>query len=352
MTRTQIISLFFLALLLFVVYQILMIFSPFMKAIFWAAILAFGFYPLFVPLKRGLRNHDTFAAVTMTILVIALVAPPFVVLLVNLTGQAIELYQMVTTYIREGHVEKLIDQLRALSWIKGLEHHVFQWEPLKENATNWLINVSRNIANFSIAQAGVLTKNIFFLFMNIILVAFLLFIFLRDGEKIYNFIYQIAPLEEENKKTIFSQVNETFSAVIRGQLLTSLTQAILAGIIFWGLKLPAPIFFAAATFLATMIPVLGATAIWLPLAIYLFTQREYVKAGVLVLFGVLVISLIDNLIKPAIIGEKTKLPYFLLFFGILGGIRIYGIMGIFLGPVVLSVFFVLVKIYREKYLHP
>lgn len=349
MTRNQIVSLFFLALLLFVVYQILLLFSPFMDAIFWAAILAFGFYPLFVPLKKTLKN-ETAASLIMTVFILLLVAPPFIFLIVNLTSQAIELYQIVTTYIREGHVEKLIDQIRALPWIKGVEHQIFQWEPLKENATTWLINASRQVANFSIAQAGVMTKNFFILLINVVLIAFLMFIFFHDGEKIYNFIYQIAPLEEENKKPIFAQANETFAAVIRGQLLTSLTQAILAGLIFWILKLPAPIFFGAATFLATLIPVLGATSIWLPLAFYLFVHREYSKAGILVLFGVLVISLVDNLIKPAIIGEKTRLPYFLLFFGILGGISVYGLMGIFLGPLVLSVFFVLIKIYKEKYL--
>jgi len=350
MTRTQIVSLFFLALLLFVVYQILLIFSPFLQVIFWAAILAFGFYPVFVPLRKLFGNNETVSSLVMTVIIVLLVTPPFIFLLVNLASQAVELYQLITTYIREGHIEKLIDQIRALPWIQGLQYKIFQWEPLKENATSWLINISRQLANISIAQAGVLTKNIFFLFINLMMIAFLVFVFLHDGEKIYSFIYHIAPLEEENKKPIFNQVNETFSAVIRGQLLTSLIQAILAGLIFWFLGLPAPIFFGAATFLATIIPVFGAASIWLPLAFYLFTQQEPVKAGALVLFGILVISLIDNLIKPAVIGEKTKLPYSLLFFGILGGIRVYGIMGAFLGPVIISVFFVLVKIYREKYL--
>ena len=179
---------------------------------------------------------------------------------------------------------------------------------------------------------------------------FLLFIFLKDGEKIYRFIYEIAPLERKNKQPLFGQINDTFSAVIRGQLLTSLTQALVAGVIFWFLGLPLPVLFAAVTFITSMIPVVGASAVWLPLVVYLLTLGQQGRALVLFVFGVLVISLIDNLMKPALIGEKTRLPYFLLFFGILGGIKLYGLMGIFIAPVILSLFFALVKIYQEKYL--
>ena len=210
------------------------------------------------------------------------------------------------------------------------------------------MNTSKAIGNFAAAQAGALTKNIFLVGLNLFLMVFLIFIFLKDGPKIYDFIYQIAPLEERNKKSIFNQMSGTLAAVIRGQLLTSVTQALSAGLIFWVLGLPLPILFASATFLTSMIPVLGASSVWVPLVIYLVTLQQYHRAAVLFVFGVLVISLIDNLMKPALIGEKTKLPYFLLFFGILGGIKLYGLMGIFLAPVVLSLFFALVKIYQEK----
>ena len=99
-----------------------------------------------------------------------------------------------------------------------------------------------------------------------------------------------------------------------------------------------------------MIPVLGAASIWLPLVIYLALSGFIIKAIILAGVGLLGISLLDNIIKPAIIGERTKLPYFLLFFGIMGGLKFFGLMGIFLAPVVLSVFFALIRIYRQQYL--
>lgn len=351
MTRNQFLTIFFLALLIFIFYQVVLLFSSFLHPIFWAAILAYAFYPVYLPLKRAFpeKQQNTLAPIVMTFLLLLFVVPPLVILIVNLTGQAIELYQSVTTYIREGKLEQLIDQIRAFPAIQKLETGVLKWDPIKENATTWLLTSSRSLANFAIAQAGTITKNIFLLMMNVVLVFFFVFIFLKDGDKIYRFIYQTTPMEEENKRSIFTQISETFAAVIRGQLLTCVTQAILAGIIFWGLGLPAPLFLALATFFTSLIPVAGAGAVWVPITIYLFVTQAYLKGVIMLLLGVFGISLIDNLIKPAIIGEKTKLPYFLLFFGILGGLNLYGIMGVFLGPVILSVFFVLVKIYQEKF---
>ncbi len=350
MTRDQFISLFFIALLVFVVFEIFLIFGPFFHSIFWAAILAFGFYPVFDRLKKMLKTHDLIAAFLMTILIFLVVIPPIVFLIINITGQAIDLYQAVSSYIQSGQLEKLINDTRAVPFVQTLEKQIGRWEPLNQNISTWMLNGARNLGNTIAAQVGHLTKNLFFVILNVFLVAILLFIFLKDGWKIYQFIYDIAPLEKETKKSVFGQINETFSAVIRGQLLTSLTQAIIAGAIFWILGIPASIFFGMATFLAALIPVAGPSIIWLPLTVYLFIQHAYVKAMILFLFGLLVISLVDNFMKPILIGEKTKLPYFLLFFGILGGLKLYGLMGIFLAPVILSVFFALVKIYQEKYI--
>ncbi|MBI3307454.1 MAG: AI-2E family transporter [Candidatus Omnitrophica bacterium] len=350
MTREQFIGLFFIALLVFVVYQIFLIFAPFIQSIFWAAILAFGFYPVYEYLKKRFNIHETLAAILLTAFIFMIIVPPLVLLIVSVTSQAIELYQSTSNYIRDGHLEKALDQLRAWGPVQKIESDVSQWEPLKKTLTAWVLNSSKTLVNSTVNQVGVITKNIFFIALNIFMTTFLIFIFLKDGMQIYNFIYRIAPLEEKNKKSIFRQVNDTFSAVIRGQILTSLAQATVAGFIYWVLGIPAPVFFAAATFLATLIPVVGAANVWLPLVIYLLTLEQYIKAAVLAVLGFLVISLIDNIMKPALIGEKTKLPYFLLFFGILGGLHVYGLMGVFLAPVILSLFFVLVKIYQEKFL--
>ncbi len=231
-----------------------------------------------------------------------------------------------------------------------MQERIPQWDMVQNSLSEWILNTTKSFGNYTAAQAAILTKNTLFVLLNIFLMVILVFIFLKDGERIYNFLYTIAPLERKNKALIFGQVNDTFAAVIRGQLLTSFVQAAAAGIIFLLLDIPTPLLFAGLTFLLSMIPVLGAPTVWVPLVVYLYLQHLYVKAAILFILGIGFISLIDNVLKPAIIGEKMRLPYFLLFFGMMGGIKVYGLMGIFLAPVVLSLFFALIRIYREKYL--
>ena len=114
-------------------------------------------------------------------------------------------------------------------------------------------------------------------------------------------------LEEKHKRPVFQRISDTFSAVLRGQLLTGLTQALVAGVLFEIIRIPLALFFATLTFITAMIPVVGASAVWVPLVIYLAITKQFAKAAILFIFGTLVISLIDNIMKPALIGEIRSL---------------------------------------------
>lgn len=348
MNRSQFAAYFFIGLLVFVIWQVLAIFAPFSQSFFWASVISFAFYPVYDWLRRKMAPYETLAAILMTFIIFLVVIPPFILLIINLTSQAIELYQRVSDYIRQGELAALMDRIRETYLVQKLEAKVLEWEPLKQNATEWLLNSSRALGNFAATQAGVWTKNIFFIFLNMCFMFVLIFIFLKDGRRIYGFIYEILPLEENHKHLVSEKISETFAAVIRGQLLTGFVQATIAGTVFGLLGIPVPLLFGIATFIVSLIPILGAATIWFPLAVYLYISHQTVKAIILFAVGTLIISLADNVLKPALIGEKTKLPYFLLFFGILGAIKLYGITGIFLAPVVLTLFFVLIRIYQEK----
>lgn len=348
MTKEQFLRFFFIALLIFIVYQIFLIFLPFAKTIFWAAILTFTFYPLYVSIRKTIKQESVASGVT-TLLIFLIVIPPLVYIVTNLTMQAIDFYQMASDYVRQGRLEQLIDNIRkwpAIQHLKSQSSDV--WSLAKDQGSAWLLSSSKSLGNFAALQLAAMTKNIFFIIINLFLMAFLVFIFLKDGERIYHFIYDSAPLDEFHKKPIFKQITETFSAVIRGQILTAFAQGLVAGLALWFLGIPLPVLFAAAIFFSAMIPIMGAATIWLPLSFFLYITNHHMKAVILFFIGAFGISLLDNIMKPAIIGEKTKLPYFLLFFGILGGLKVYGLMGIFLAPVVLSLFFALIRIYQDK----
>ena len=349
MKRDQFISAVFLLVLIYVAWQIFSIFSVFTNAILGAVILAFLFYPLQQWLNRLLPKQHGLTAALLTIIIFLIVIPPFLLLLFSLSSQIVDLSQSAYHFVQQGGIEKFAHDLQEHAWFKNIQGTTTDWEPVKKNAAEWLITTTKSVGNFTAVKLGALTKNLFVISLNIFFMSVLLFIFLKDGEKIYEFLYQIAPFEEKTKRTIFDQVRGTFEAVIRGQILTSLAQSFASGVLFAAVGIHAFLFFAVLTFIMSLLPI-GAASIWIPIAAWLFFTGLTVKAIIVIAVGAC-ISLLDNWIKPAVIGERTKLPYFLLFFGMFGGLAVYGFIGIFIAPVVLSLFFALIKIYQEEYLH-
>ena len=341
---------FFIGLLVFIFFQVGLILSPFYATIFWAAILAFAFYPIYEKIRSRMAPHEKSAAVTTTLLIFIASAPLMIFVVANLLGEALKFFQWFAAATRDGRIQTYIHSFRSLKTVHKTELWVDQWSFVKTNLKTLGISTAHSAAHIAARKLAILTKQLLFFPIHLLLMFFLVFFFLKDGDKIYLFFYEITPLEESHKKDVFQQLNDTFSAVIRGQIVTAFAQAVLAGVIFWALGLPLPIFFAAATFLACLVPVFGAPLVWLPLTIYLAFHGHHSKAVVLFLLGVFVISMTDHILKPLLIGKKTKLPYLLLLLGILGGMQVYGLTGMFLAPAALSLFFVLIKIYRENFL--
>lgn len=349
MKREQIVSYFFVGLFIFILYELTLIFSPFITAASWAAVLAFAFYPLYSKIQDLPRINQSLAALVATALVILIVVIPAAFVVVSLMQETIELYYKLSNYIRMGGLERFVEQIRQTATSEWAQKLWLVWNPFQKDASEVVLQGAKGIGNFAALQLAALTKNLFLWILNLVLIAFLLFFFFRDGKAMYGFIYKLVPMAKKNKEVVANKINETLAAVIRGQFLTCIVQGTIAGFTFWILRLPLPFFFGFLTFLTAMIPITGAATVWVPFAIYLLLDHQTEKWIALAIIGTFGISLSDNILKPILIGEKTKLPIFLLFLGILGSMKLYGFRGIFLGPVVLALFFALAKIYREEY---
>ena len=352
MNRKQLIAVFFTVLLLSILSSVLYILSQFLNPIFWGAMLAFAFYPVFEKCMKFLRNRNLAATLTTVLILLAFV-PLLIFIALQATKEAVHFYDWLAQTVQNGDTGRWLQSFRELSLIQKIEHsRLIRWELIKNPFEEWLLGSVGTLGNFALRHATLLTKNIVTGIFDFFLTFFLIFFFLRDGENIYRFIYEITPLDEEHKKEIFSQLSDTFSATLRGQLFTALAQAATLGIVFWFLGLPLPVFAAAVTFLAAMIPVFGASIVWFPFVIYLGIAQQWGRMTALLVLGIFVISGIDNVLKPLLIGHKAKLPYSLLFLGILGGMQAYGFIGIFIAPAFFSLFFVLIKIYRNQFTEP
>jgi len=345
--RNQLFVFFFFAAFIFLLYQLYRVFSAFLTPIAWAAILALVFYPLYLLVLRRWKGRSTAAAAALTILVSACVVIPTVSLSSVVASQSVGLYQQLSAYVSSGKLNETVQGLRESRPGRMVQ---------RLNRQGWEIDVgeilrgsAERISNFVVAQVTAVARNIASFLLNFTIMVFTLFFFFRDGERMYRGLRDLIPMDPEHKDVIFYRLYDTLSAVMRGMVATAVVQGILTWIGLLLVGVPYAAFLGVLAGFLSLIPIAGPAAVWVPCSIYLALTGDLMRAGILVAYGSLVISLADNILKPLLIGERTHLPTIFLFFGILGGVDAYGFLGIFLGPVLLGAVVAFLNIYKEEY---
>lgn len=178
-------------------------------------------------------------------------------------------------------------------------------------------------------------------------VLFAMFYLLRDGDRALPQIKQLLPLSQQDTDEIFDRTRDIIYASMVGVVVIAAIQGVLGGLAFWVAGLPSPVLWGAVMFLLSMIPAIGAGLVWGPAAIYLAATGKWGAAIGLALWGFLVISMIDNLLRPKIVGKRVKLNELVIFFAVLGGLQVFGVIGLVIGPVAIAVTLMLVEIFRR-----
>jgi predicted PurR-regulated permease PerM len=193
-----------------------------------------------------------------------------------------------------------------------------------------------------------LLKNIAFLLFDLAIAGFTLFFLFRDGDKIVRKIMDLLPMERSHKEHILQRLGQTLSAVVHGLFITASAQGLLAGLGYVAVGIKFSVLLGFATAFMALVPLVGPATVWLPVGIFLLLKGSMIKGVLLLSWGLLVVSMIDNFLKPFLIGEKAKLPFFLLFFGMLGGLQAYGVIGILVGPLMIASVLAFANIYRDQ----
>ncbi len=343
--REQVFGAFFFVAFVFLLYQLYRILSSFLGPIVWAAILTLVFYPLHQRVLRRVRNGSAAAFVLTLIVTIAIVVPTASLSTV-VTQQSVGLYQQVTEWVRSGQFNERVEQVRASSVgrvVQRLGRQGFE--------VDWGAIVQRSADTVS-TQVTAFARNVAVFLLDFSIMLFTLFFFFRDGDRMVAALRTLIPMDAVHTDAIFARLYDTLSAVVRGMVVTAVVQGILAWIGLTLLSVPYAAFLGVAAGLLSLVPLIGAAGVWVPCAIYLVAAGLPIRALALVVYGTVVISMVDNVLRPFLIGGRTRLPTIWLFFGMLGGIEAYGILGIFLGPVLLSVVVAFVQIYEAQYAVP
>lgn len=350
MTRQQIFSIVFFSLLALLLYQIGLMLKPFLFSALWAGLLAHWAFPLHLRLTKLFGGKDALSASILTFAALGIVVVPLVVMGVLLVREAAAEEQEIRSWIAAGGLQRLPDQVAAVpfigGWLKsalsGSGTHTLSLEQS-------LMTGVKELSQFLVGGMGGLLKNTFALVMNFFIMLLVLFFLFTDGRQWLAVLYDLIPMDESHKSKILRRLDQTIRAVVKGILVTAIVQGLLAGMAYLALDVPFPMGLTALTIVLAPIPFGGTGLVWGPLVCYLFWIGATGKAFALLAWGIGVVSMVDQFLRPWLIGQDVQIPVLPLVLSVLGGLALYGLLGLFVGPILISLLMTAVQIYREEY---
>jgi len=325
-------------------YLSFLIARPFLTPIITATLLAVAVYPLFTHILRSVRNRNGAALLATMIVLLALLLPT-VLIVHRLANETKALYGWLNEKSAErGGWEESLAQLaeRPLAWIEvktGISREQLKGAALERlrEASVWLLNWAKSLA-----------VNITGTIVETFIILFTLFFLLRDGPAFLERVGSIVPLEPHQYARLQKTISDSIAANIYGVLAVALAQGTLGALGYWIAGLQNVMLWSVMTALFSMIPVIGPAAVWGVGVIYLAVTAHWGKALFLLVYGAGVISTADNIVRPLVLSGRVKLNTLLIFFSLLGGVHAFGIVGLFVGPIIVSVATALVGMLAEQ----
>jgi predicted PurR-regulated permease PerM len=313
--------------------------QPFLSVILWATVLVILFHPVHRRLRQRIRSPSLAALVSCVLVILIILVPVALITLavINELANAVETVQQGADYLLDPNSRitgPILTFLGHYIDINQLRSEEFLVERIR--------GVGGQLASRTLGFIGGLVGAIVQTFF----VIFTMYYFFRDGDNISRSVRDSLPLEREQADSIMIRTREVIDASVYGVITIAMIQGTLGGLAFWALGLRSAIIWAVVMTFLSMVPMLGAFIVWVPAAIYLALTGHWVKALILAAWGTLVIGMIDNFLRPKLVGSRTRLHELLIFFSVLGGLNVFGVLGVVLGPVVLAITLALIDVYR------
>jgi len=343
MVTRQATTWFLIALATVALYLCYRIAEPFLNPIFAAIVLAIVFYPLHARIE-SLIPRPNVAPTISTILVMLVVAIPAVIVGVAVTRELSGLYQSLSQKsAAQGGLNPYLMHLMEAPVRAAGSHIDFSRLDVRSTLLGWVEQISR----YLVAVGATAVSNIFSLILGIVVAFFTLFFLFRDGRKIQQRTAAVLPLTGKQATRLVTGISETIVASVYGGIAVGLAQGALTGLGFWVLGLSSPVVWGLVAAMASLVPVVGTGIVWVPAAVVLIIGGHWVKALVLIGWGAAVVAQVDAVLRPYVVSGRAKMHNLLIFFALLGGVRAFGIMGLFIGPVVVSVTIAVLDMLRE-----
>jgi predicted PurR-regulated permease PerM len=316
----------------------LLIIWPFFGAVCWAIFIAIVFWPLhqrFVHGSHGRRNMAALGSLTVILLIVIL---PLAMIIASITSEA----SVLVEKMRSGEIQITQFFQRLLDALPHWAHSMLQRFGLGElgllqQKLLATLGASGQVVTSRVVGIGQVTLDFVVAFFVMLYMLFFLF---RDGEQLTQSIARAIPLHPQHTRRLLTQFATVVRATVKGNIVVALVQGALGSVAFWVLGLPGAMLWGAVMALLSLLPAVGAALVWGPIAIYYFFTGALVKAIGLAVWGALVIGLVDNVLRPILVGKDTRMPDYLVLVATLGGIVVFGLNGFVIGPVIAAVFLV------------
>jgi predicted PurR-regulated permease PerM len=326
----------FLLLLTLVTIAFILVLLPFYGAIFWGAILAIIFSPMQKRFLTAMRGRPNLAALCSLLIIILIVILPLIFITGALVQEGAAVYKRITSgeFNLGEYFEQIVNALPPSVHDLMMRFGVGDIFSLREKLSAGALQGSKFLASQAVS-VGQNTAQ-FLIGMGVML--YVLFFLLRDGANLARQTRNLIPLSEDHKQSLFRKFATVIRATVKGNIVVAITQGTLGGLMFWFLGIQGSLLWGVMMAFLSLLPAVGAALIWVPVAVYFLVTGAMWQGIVLTLFGVLVIGLVDNVLRPLLVGKDTKIPDYVVLISTLGGLSVFGINGFVIGPLIAALF--------------
>ncbi len=305
-------------------------------AIFWGVVFAIVFAPLHRKLLMRMPNRPTLAALATLLISLVMVILPLSLIGLSLIKETSAIYDQVSSgnLSAGSYVEQVFNALPSwlTPWMEKL--HLGTLDEIQTKLSNIALQASKLAATKAVG----LGQNTLGFVVGFGVMLYLIFFLLRDGKELVARIWAATPLAPEHKRELATKFITVIRATVKGNLAVAAAQGALGGLIFWILGIQGAVLWAVVMAFLSLLPAVGAGLVWGPVAIYFLATGAITKGLILAAYGVLVIGLVDNVLRPLLVGKDTKMPDYVVLISTLGGMALFGLSGFVLGPAIAALF--------------
>ncbi len=336
-------STFLFLLIAFSGYGAYILFKPFLIALLIAFVLSQLFNSYYKRFTKFFRNNKAFGSFTTCGLILVIIIFPLIFISSLIVSEANELYNIV----QKNHFLEKVNNIELT--IPVLNIQITDNDLHSIIGTDKFMNGMKSAGNIFVSMIKSAYQSTSQLVFMTFVMFFALYYFFKDGDRIIKKTMQLSPLKNRQEKVLINKFVEISKATLKGTLVIAIIQGILTGLLLWILDVPSAALLGVVTVFFSLVPMLGPVFVWAPTAIVLLLIGQIWQGIVLIVFGTLVISLVDNILRPKLVGDSSGLHPLLIFISTFGGLAIFGLIGFLIGPIIIAMFIAILHIYQTEY---